>query len=95
MADTIITPATRDYDSAANALGWAVAVILLLGVILFGMFVWPGINRSVAPSTPTNQGIDVNVKIPEGVIPGTNSGGTTNTSGGAQQPNASGGAQTQ
>ncbi len=93
MADTVITPA-RDVDSGANAMGWAVAVILLLGLILFGIFVWPGVGNNVVPSTPTPaQGIDVNVKLPEGAIPGTNSG----AGGGMQQggTNQQGGIQTQ
>jgi hypothetical protein len=81
MADTVIAPATRE-DSGANAAGWAVAILLLLGIILFGIFVWPGLP-SVAPSTPTptnNPTIDVNLSVPEGAIPGTNNpGGNTNT----------------
>lgn len=95
MADTVITPAARDYDSGANAMGWAVAVILLLGLILFGIFVWPGVGaRGVVPSTNnTNPGIDVNVKLPQGTtIPGTNSGAQGGA--GTQQP-AQGGTQTQ
>lgn len=94
MADTVITPASRDYDSGANAMGWAVAIILLLGVILFGIFVWPGVGR-VAPAAPANntdRSIDLNVTVPEGAIPGTNNnsggtqGGGTNNSGNQQQP---------
>jgi len=97
MADTVITPASRDYDSGANAMGWAVAVILLLGVILFGIFVWPGVGR-VAPAAPANtdRTIDLNVTVPEGAIPGTNSG-TNNggAAGGAQGGQQQGGTQTQ
>lgn len=91
MADTVITTPARDYDSGANAMGWAVAIILLLGIVLFGIFVWPGLGR-VAPAAPTdtNRSIDLNVTIPEGAIPGTNnnSGQGTQNSGtnfGAQQ----------
>lgn len=94
MADTVITPASRDYDSGANAMGWAIAIILLLGIVLFGIFVWPGVGR-VAPAAPANTGdgsIDLNVTLPEGAIPGSNNnagqgagGGGTNNSGG-QQP---------
>ena len=94
MADTIITPASRDYDSGANAMGWAVAVILLLGVVLFGIFVWPGVGR-VAPAAPANtdRTIDLNVTVPEGAIPGTNNGGAQ---GGTQQGGTQqGGTQTQ
>lgn len=93
MADTVITPATRDYDSGASAMGWAVAVILLLGLILFGIFVWPGVGRNIVPATTdTNRGIDVNVSLPESVTPGTQGGGGgTQNSGNNQQ----GGMQTQ
>lgn len=88
MADTIIAPAARESDS--NAAGWAVAVILLLGIILFGVFVWPGLpTRNVAPSTPTQQNptLDVNVTIPEGALPGTNNpGGNTNQNQGSGNP---------
>lgn len=96
MADTVITtPVARDYDSGANALGWAIAIILLLGIVLFGVFVWPGL-RGVAPATPANntdRSIDLNVTIPEGAIPGTNNNsgqgtqnGGTNNSGAQAQP---------
>lgn len=93
MADTVITPA-RDVDSGANAMGWAVAVILLLGLILFGIFVWPGVGNNVVPSTPTSpsQGIDVNVKLPEGTIPTTQTGGGGTQNSGTNQQ---GGVQTQ
>lgn len=97
MADTVITPAARDYDSGANAMGWAVAIVLLLGIVLFGMFVWPGVGTNIAPSTQapannTDRSIDLNVTLPEGAIPGTNqnqgggapAGGTN--SGTQQQP---------
>lgn len=86
MADTVITPA-RDIDSGANAMGWAVAVILLLGLILFGIFVWPGVGR-IAPAAPANntdRSIDLNVTVPEGAIPGTNNQGQ-GTQGGTNNP---------
>lgn len=78
MADTVITPAARDTDSGAA--GWAVAVILLLGIVLFAVFVWPGLP-SVVPSAPApaqQNTIDVNLSVPEGAIPGTNNPGGTN-----------------
>lgn len=81
MADTIIAPAARDSDSGAA--GWAVAIILLLGVVLFAVFVWPGLPNNVAPSAPAQPNtMDINVSIPEGAIPGTNSGGTNQNQGG-------------
>jgi hypothetical protein len=88
MADTVITPASRDYDSGANAMGWAVAIILLLGVVLFGIFVWPGLGR-VAPAAPANntdRSIDLNVTVPEGAIPGTNNQGQGTQGGGTNNP---------
>lgn len=95
MADTVITTPVREHDSGTNAAGWAVAVILLLGIALFGIFVWPGLMR-VAPAAPANstdRSIDLNVTVPEGAIPGTNNnagqgiqGGTNNS--GAQQQSA-------
>ena len=91
MADTIITPVARDSDSGANAFGWAVAVILALGIVLFGIFVWPGL-RGVAPAAPANntdRSIDLNVTIPEGAIPGTNN----NAGGGTQGSMNNSGAQ--
>lgn len=87
MVEQVITPVQRDDTSA---LGWAVAILIILGLVLFGLFVWPGVgaNSAVTPraTTPTNQGIDVNVRLPEGVVPSTqlqntvpqNQGGTVN-----------------
>ena len=92
MADTVITtPTAARDDSAANAMGWAIAIVLLLGIILFGLFVWPGLAR-ISPATNQSPGIDVNVKLPQGTnLPGTNSG----QGGGTQQaPAPSGGSQT-
>ena len=76
-------------------MGWAVAIILLLGVVLFGIFVWPGLGR-VAPAAPANntdRSIDLNVTVPEGAIPGTNNnsgqgtqGAGTNNPGTQQNP---------
>ena len=90
MADTVINTPARDYDSAANAMGWAIAVVLLLGIILFGIFVWPGLAR-ISPVNTSSPGIDVNVKLPEGTtIPGTQGQGTQNSG-----TNQQGGTQTQ
>lgn len=91
MADISLTTPVRDYDSGANAAGWAVAVILLLGIVLFGMFVWPGLGTNGAASAPTNntdRSIDLNVTLPEGAIPGTNNnaGQGTQNGGTQQQP---------
>jgi len=82
MADTIIAPAARDTDSGAA--GWAVAIILLLGVVLFAVFVWPGIPTNVAPSVPAQaqpNTIDVNLSVPEGALPGTGAEGTNQNPG--------------
>jgi hypothetical protein len=104
MADTVIssTPVReiREVDSGAGAAGWAVAVVLLLGVILFGIFVWPGL-ASIAPAAPAptteNAGIDLNVTIPESVMPGANNSGTNNSTGGSgtQNGGTNSGTQTQ
>lgn len=88
MADTVITPAYDRNESGAG--GWAVAVIVLLGVIAFGLFVWPGIVRTPAgnASTPTNPDtIDVNVQLPQG-IQGSGSQQGTNPEGGAAPTSA-------
>lgn len=93
MADTVITPVVRDSDSGANAAGWAVAVILVVGMVLFGIFVWPGLAR-VAPAAPaapannTDRSIDLNVTIPEGAIPGTNNDAGGGTQGGMNNSGA-------
>lgn len=81
MADTVITPAVQ--DSGANAMGWAVAIVLVIGILFFGIFVWPGAARST-PATPTNTNpsVDLNVTLPEGVVPGTNTSGSGSTQGG-------------
>ncbi len=71
-------------------MGWAVAVILLLGLILFGIFIWPGVG-GISPAMNSSPGIDVNVKLPEGVIPATNSG---SSGGNTQQAPAPSGGQT-
>ncbi|HWO07608.1 MAG TPA: hypothetical protein VNM40_03415 [Candidatus Paceibacterota bacterium] len=87
MADTVITPATRE-DSGASAVGWAIAAFLLLGIIFFGIFVWSGLLAAVpsAPAPAQNPTIDVNLSVPEGAIPGANSGGNTNQNQGSGNP---------
>ncbi|MBL8158132.1 hypothetical protein JNK62_01195 [bacterium] len=92
MADTVITPSAYERNDSSAA-GWAVAVIVLLGVVLFGLFVWPGMTRTSTGNASTPGAIDVNVQLPEGVQQGIQgagagagaqqgtqpSGGTTNT----------------
>lgn len=79
MADTVITPSAYERNDSSAA-GWAVAVIVLLGVILFGIFVWPGIARTPSGNASTPNAIDVNVQLPQGQQ------GTQNPStGGTQQ----------
>ena len=94
MADTVITPSAYDR-SDSNAAGWAVAVIVLLGVILFGIFVWPGLTRTTTGNASTPGAIDVNVRMPEnqqgtqGTQQGTNpagAGSVQNTGGSVQTP---------
>ncbi len=99
MADTVITTPGVARESDSSAMGWAVALILLLGLILFGIFIWPGVNTSnTVPTTGTNpSSVDVNVKLPEGIVPNTenmnNSSGTQVPT--QQVPAQPGGAQTQ
>ncbi len=89
MADTVITPSAYDRGDSGAA-GWAVAVIVLLGAVLFGLFVWPGMTRTSSgnASTPqTPQNVDVNVRLPQGLQgSGQNSGGTQNQGGTQQTP---------
>ena len=99
MADTVITTPVAVRDSESSALGWAVALVLLLGLILFGIFIWPGVDASntLQKTRGTNpSSVDVNIKLPEGVLP-TNNTVNPNTSGsGVQMPaQSSGGAQAQ
>jgi len=92
MADTVITPSAYERDDSSAA-GWAVAVIVLLGAVLFGVFVWPGIARTPAGNASTPGNIDVNVRLPQGQQQqgqqGTTpagSGSTQNTGGSVQTP---------
>ncbi|OHB19771.1 MAG: hypothetical protein A2854_03935 [Parcubacteria group bacterium RIFCSPHIGHO2_01_FULL_56_18] len=89
MVDAVITPSAYERDSSAA--GWAVAVIVLLGVVLFGVFVWPGIARTPSGNASTPGTIDVNVRLPEGqqgnAPSGVGSDSTQqNTSGSIQTP---------
>ena len=81
MADTVITPSAYERNDSSAA-GWAVAVIVLLGVVLFGVFVWPGIARTPAGNASTPGNIDVNVRLPQGQQ---GQQGTQNPTGGTQQ----------
>jgi hypothetical protein len=80
MADTVITPSAYERNDSSAA-GWAVAVIVLLGVVLFGVFVWPGIARTPAGNASTPGNIDVNVRLPQGQ----QGQGTQPSTGGTQQ----------
>ncbi len=62
MADTIInTPGTRDTD--ANTVGWVLALIVALAVIVAAVF-W---YRNGAPAVP-NTGTDINITVPD-IVP--------------------------
>ena len=95
MADTIITPSSRDYDSSGNSAGWAVAFILLLGLLLLAVFVWPGM-RAVVPSTTQTPASDINVdvQLPQGAMPTTDTGKGIQNQQGTQNP-GTGNTQTQ
>jgi hypothetical protein len=58
--------ATNDSDSGAGAGGWITAGVLLIGVILVALFVWPGYGRG---TTNTPAPTQVNVQIPTPEIP--------------------------
>ena len=50
MATIINTPGS-DNGGSGSAAGWVIAVIILILVILFGIFVWPGINGGTVANT--------------------------------------------
>lgn len=67
MADTVITN-TPARDDGASALGWIVALIVILAVILAG-FLW--VRRGApAPAAPGG-GASINVDLPTGGTGGT------------------------
>ncbi len=61
MADTIVNSPTRDDSS--NALGWIVALIVILAVIVAG-FVWARQDVGIP-----NTGTDINVELPTTNVP--------------------------
>jgi hypothetical protein len=62
MADTIVTN-TPTRDDSSTALGWIVALIVILAVIVAG-FVWA--RRDVGIP---NTGTDINVEVPTTNVP--------------------------
>lgn len=68
MADTIITNTPGTGDSGSGALGWVVALIVILAVVVGG-FLWV---RRGAP-TPAPASTNINVQLPE--VPTGNTGG--------------------
>jgi hypothetical protein len=81
MAETVInnpSAARERTDEGSAVAGWAAALLILAAVILGALYILP---RLATPAATTPQGIDVNVSLPEGAIPGTN----TNTNQGGQQ----------
>ncbi len=86
MADTVITPQAEQRDTSSA--GWAVAVIVLLGVVLLGFLEWHSINTRMNATTPTQNtpgSIDVNVRLPDEVRPGV-PGGTQQGTPGTNNP---------
>jgi hypothetical protein len=71
MADTVIsnTPGTR--DDGAGALGWIVALIVILAIIVAG-FVWVRRGNVGVPNTGSN----INVQLPSTGGTGGGTGGT-------------------
>jgi len=74
MAETVINnPSALRSDEGSAAAGWIVALLIVAGIILAGVYVVP---RLQAPaSTPD---ANINVTLPEGTIPSTNNSGTGN-----------------
>ena len=71
MADTVITNTpSRNEDS--SAVGWIVALIVVLAVVVAG-FVW--IQRGA--NVPTPSGTNINVEVPTPSVPTGGTGGTT------------------
>jgi hypothetical protein len=74
MADTVITntPGTRDTnDDASSVLGWVIALIVILAVIVAG-FMW--VRRGAPVPAATGGGTNINVELPGGT--GGTGGGT-------------------
>jgi hypothetical protein len=71
MATVINNPSDGSGSAAA---GWAVAVVILAGVILIGLFVWPGYARPV--QEPAGINVDVNLPTTGGEQGGADTGGT-------------------
>ena len=81
MADTIVnTPSRRTGDTSDNAVGWVIAAIIILALIIgfFAIFR----NNSVAPST-TAPAANVQTTIPNTGAGGTTGGTDTSGSGGS------------
>ena len=47
-------------DTGSGAGGWIIAGVLLIGITLVALFVWPGYGRNAAAPAAT----EINVKIP-------------------------------
>lgn len=84
MAETVINnPSATPSEEGTAAAGWIVALLIVAGIILAGVYVIPRMEGST-PTRDTN----INVTIPEGVVPSTNSnsgGNAGSDQGGATQ----------
>ena len=77
MADTIIERDTSVRDTGDSSAGWAVAIIVLLAVIVFGAVYF---YRHGAAAPANSGSTNINVTLPSG-----GSGSTGGTSGGTTQ----------
>lgn len=68
MADTIVTNTpgvTRSADGGATAIGWVVAILVILALIVAGFVLY----RSGALS-PSGSAADINIMVPSGATGG-------------------------
>ncbi len=57
MATIVNNP---NSDSSGGAGGWIIAGVLIIGIVLIAIFVWPGFGNSGAAPAPTQ----INVEVP-------------------------------
>jgi hypothetical protein len=84
MADTIVTNTpgvTRSADDGASAVGWVVAALVLLAVVVAGFVLY----RNGAFSGAGAGGTNINVTVPSGSGGAGGGAGGTGDTGGATQ----------
>ncbi len=73
MATVIERERPVAYD---NSGGWVAAVLVLIAVVLFGLFIWPGLVRREPAPVQQNPGVNLQVDVPQGGGAQTPSGGS-------------------